>query len=59
MNTEEIVEKFKDIDPKLRTYYIMKWAQEKGIDEDLAMEMAGYVRDNYIGAGAWNWRYEH
>ena len=59
MNTEKIVEKFEDIDPKLRTYYIMKWAQEKGIDEDLAMEMAGYVKDKYIGAGVWVWRYDN
>jgi len=58
MSIEKIVEKFKVIDPKLRTYYIGKWAEEKGIDSDLAMEMAGYVKDGYIGAGAWNWRYQ-
>ncbi|MDC1040464.1 hypothetical protein OAQ62_01565 [bacterium] len=53
----EIVRKFADVDAKHRSYYIMKWAEEKGIDSGDAMFMAGYVQDGYIGAGAWNWRY--
>ena len=52
-----VVAKFADVDPKLRSYYITKWADKKGIDSDDAMFMAGYVQDGYIGAGAWNWRY--
>jgi len=53
----KVVAKFADVDPKLRSYYIKKWADEKSIDSDDAMFMAGYVQDGYIGAGAWNWRY--
>jgi hypothetical protein len=54
----EIVAKFARTSDKLRSYYIMKWAEEKGIDGDDAMCLAGYVRDGYIGAGAWNWSYQ-
>ena len=54
---QDIVDKFADVDAKHRSYYIMKWAEKKGIDSDDAMFMAGYVQDGYIGAGAWNWRY--
>jgi len=55
----EIVAKFADVIPeKNRPYYIMKWAEKKGIDSDDAMCLAGYVRDGYIGAGAWNWSYQ-
>lgn len=53
----EVVKKFADVSPSQRSYYIMKWAEKKGIDSDDAMFMAGYVQDGYIGAGAWNWRY--
>ena len=53
----KIVAKFADVSDSQRSYYIMKWAEEKGIDGDDAMYMAGYVQDGYIGAGAWNWRY--
>jgi hypothetical protein len=53
----KVVAQFTDVAPSQRSYYIMKWAEEKGIDSDEAMELAGYVRDGYIGAGAWNWRY--
>jgi len=53
----KIVAKFADVSPSQRSYYIMKWAEEKGIDSDDAMFLAGYVQDGYIGAGAWNWRY--
>ena len=53
----KIVAKFADVSDSQRSYYIMKWAEEKGIDSDDAMFMAGYVQDGYIGAGAWNWRY--
>lgn len=53
----DIVAKFADVDAKNRSYYIMKWAEEKGMDNDDAMELAGYVKDGYIGAGAYNWKY--
>ena len=53
----KIVAKFADVSPSQRSYYIVKWAEKKGIDSDDAMHMAGYVKDGYIGAGAWNWRY--
>ena len=53
----KVVAKFADVRPQDRSYYIMKWAEKKGMDSDDAMELAGYVRDGYIGAGAWNWRY--
>ena len=54
---QDIVDKFADVDAKNRSWYISQWADKKGIDSDDAMHMAGYVRDGYIGAGAWNWRY--
>ena len=54
---QSVVDKFAGVAPSQRSYYIMKWAEEKGIDSDDAMFMAGYVQDGYIGAGAWNWRY--
>jgi hypothetical protein len=53
----KIVAKFAGVSPSQRSYYIMKWAEDKGIDGDDAMFKAGYVQDGYIGAGAWNWRY--
>ena len=53
----KVVAKFADVDPKHRSYYIVKWAEENNIDSDDAMELAGYVKDGYMGAGAWNWRY--
>ena len=53
----KIVAKFADVDPKHRSYYITKWAEDNGIDSDKAMELAGYVKDGYIGAGAYNWKY--
>ena len=54
---QDIVDKFAGVSDKLRSYYIMKWAEEKGMSSDKAMCLAGYVRDGYMGAGAWNWRY--
>lgn len=53
----KVVAQFADVAPSQRSYYIMKWAEEKGIDGDEAMELAGYQRDYYIGAGAYMWRY--
>ena len=53
----KVVAKFADVDAKHRSYYIMKWAEEKGIDSDDAMELAGYERGDYIGAGAYRWNY--
>ena len=35
----------------------MKWAEENGISTDDAMVMAGYEKGDYMGAGAYNWRY--
>ena len=35
----------------------MKWAEENGISTDEAMEMAGYEKGEYMGAGAYHWRY--
>jgi hypothetical protein len=54
---QSVVDKFAGVSDKLRSYYIMKWAEKKGMDTDDAMHKAGYVRDGYMGAGAWNWRY--
>ena len=54
---QDIVDKFAGVSDKLRSYYIMKWAEEKGMSSDKAMCLAGYIRDGYMGAGAWNWRY--
>lgn len=53
----KVVDKFKDVAPSQRSYYIHKWAEEKGIDGDDAMEMAGYERGDYIGAGSYMWNY--
>lgn len=55
---QDIVDRFAGVAASQRSYYIMKWAEEKGIDGDDAMCLAGYVRDGYIGAGAWNWSYQ-
>ena len=51
------VAKFKNVTSN-RPYYIMTWAKEKGIDTDKAMEMAGYKKGSYMGAGAYNWHYD-
>lgn len=53
----EVVAKFADIADSQRSYYIYHWAKEKGIDSDDAMEMAGYERGDYIGAGSYMWNY--
>jgi len=53
----EIVEKFARVSASQRPYYVMKWAEENGIDSNDAMEMAGYERGGYMGAGAYNWHY--
>jgi len=54
---QSVVDRFAGVAASQRSYYIMKWAEEKGISTDDAMYKAGYVQDGYIGAGAWNWRY--
>ena len=54
---QSVVDRFAGVADSQRSYYIMKWAEEKGISTDDAMYKAGYVQDGYIGAGAWNWRY--
>ena len=53
----KVVAKFAKVEPSLRSYYIMKWAEEQGIDSDDAMELAGYERGYYIGSGAYSWNY--
>ena len=53
----KIVAKFAGVSDSQRSYYVMKWAEENGIDTDKAMEMAGYEKGDYMGAGAYNWRY--
>ena len=53
----EIVAKFARIPDSQRSYYVMQWAKENGIDTDEAMEMAGYEKGSYMGAGAYNWHY--
>ena len=60
MNTNKntnIVEKFARVPASMRSYYIMKWAEETGIDSDDAMKLAGYVKDGYMGSGAYRWKY--
>ncbi len=54
---QSVVDKFAGVADSQRSYYIMKWAEEKGMKTDDAMFKAGYIKDGYIGAGAWNWRY--
>ena len=54
---QSVVDRFAGVAASQRSYYIMKWAEEKGMDTDEAMYKAGYVQDGYLGAGAWNWRY--
>ena len=54
---QSVVDKFARVADSQRSYYIMKWAEEKGMDTDDAMHKAGYIKDGYLGAGAWNWRY--
>ena len=51
------VAKFKNVTSN-RPYYVMTWAKEKGIDTDKAMEMAGYKKGSYMGAGSYNWHYD-
>ena len=53
----KIVAKFAKVSPSQRSYYIMKWAEENGIDSNKAMELAGYKKGDYMGSGAYNWRY--
>lgn len=52
-----IVAKFAKVSPSQRSYYVMKWAEENGMDTDEAMEKAGYEKGGYMGAGAYNWKY--
>ena len=52
-----IVKRFAGVSDSQRSYYVMKWAEEQGIPTDKAMELAGYEKGDYMGAGAYNWRY--
>ena len=52
-----VVAKFADIADSQRSYYVYHWAKEKGIDSDEAMELAGYERGDYMGAGNYMWNY--
>ncbi|MEK9804703.1 MAG: hypothetical protein VW551_00220 [Euryarchaeota archaeon] len=53
----KIVDKFSGVSDSQRSYYIYQWAKEKGIDSDEAMQLAGYERGDYIGAGSYMWHY--
>ena len=53
----KIVDKFSGVSDSQRSYYIYQWAKEKGIDSDEAMQLAGYKRGDYIGAGSYMWHY--
>ena len=53
----KVVAKFADIADSQRSYYVYHWAKEKGIDSDEAMELAGYERGDYMGAGSYMWNY--
>lgn len=57
MADPEIVAKFAEVEPRLRTSYVVKWAKETGIDTNEAMELAGYVRGDDLGAGGFMWNY--
>jgi len=52
-----VVAKFRDVDPSQRSYYVHQWAKENGIDDDEAMEKAGYTRGEYMGHGSYRWHY--
>ena len=52
-----IVARFAKVAPSKRSYYINQWAKEEGIDSDEAMQLAGYKRAGYMGAGAYKWTY--
>ena len=53
----DVVKKFAGVSDSQRSYYIMKWSEEKGIDGDDAMEMAGYTKGSYRGYGTYDWQY--
>ena len=53
----EIVRKFAKVSDSKRSYYVMKWAEEQGMDSDEAMELAGYKKGDYRGYGSYNWHY--
>lgn len=53
----KIVDKFAGVSDSQRSYYIYQWAKEKGIDSDKAMQLAGYKRGDYMGAGSYMWHY--
>lgn len=54
----DVIAKFAGVSDSQRSYYIMKWAEEKGISNDDAMIMAGYKRGSYMGAGSYMWDYD-
>lgn len=53
----DVVRRFAKVSPSQRSYYIMKWAEENGMDNDEAMELAGYEKGDYRGHGVYNWHY--
>ena len=53
----DVVKKFAGVSDSQRSYYIMKWSEEKGIDSDEAMELAGYKKGSYRGYGNYDWHY--
>ena len=40
------------------SYYAMTAAKRKGTTVEHEMEKMGYVKDYYIGSGAWHWKKE-
>ena len=51
----KIVARFAKVPANKRSYYIMKWAEENGIDISDAMKMAGYKRNDrgYGSSSSW------
>ena len=41
---------------KYDSYYAMTAAKRNGTTVEYEMERRGYVKDYYIGSGAWHWK---
>tara|TARA_R100001163_G_scaffold11906_2_gene10998 strand:+ start:514 stop:696 length:183 start_codon:yes stop_codon:yes gene_type:complete len=40
----------------LDSYYALTQSKKNGTSIDYEMKKLGYVKDYYIGAGAWHWK---
>jgi hypothetical protein len=40
----------------LDSYYAMTAAKRNGTNADDEMEKLGYIKEYYIGSGAWHWK---